>query len=183
MQNARVIATGYAARCVLEFLLYRPVGDVDLHAALRVAAGAVPKASTMALRTEVELLLAIPAGQWMAAGGEVHDHIRPDDPTVRRALELSAHIAAGDTIDSLEEILRGIISTISTPAIRNAVMECASALLRAPRNRLAGRQLAKVIGATLGSLQPGRFAPPAPMRKGLRRRDVPVIDRRNPTDG
>jgi hypothetical protein len=163
MQNMRTVAFGRAARAVLQFMNHRPVDAADLRVSPRISTGSAPK-STLALRIECELLIAPAVGEWLAAGGPVGDYIRADDGAVQRALDLAQHIGAAAAIDNLQPVIEGVVSTLSAPNVWGAVGEAAKALLRSPRWKLDGQQLARAIGGALGASRHD-IAPAAPLRR------------------
>jgi hypothetical protein len=129
MSNDRTVAHGRSAHATLAWLHGRRVKSVSMNDAPQHFGVPDPKE-----REHVEeacrLLLSVPLGEQLAAGGSAAEHITADRPEVRRALELCRRLGPGHPVDHLEPIYENLHATLASPKVWAGISALASALLK-----------------------------------------------------
>jgi hypothetical protein len=159
--NDKVRAHGRSAHATLAWLSGRRVKSLSLNDAPQHFGVPDPKE-----REQVEeacrLLLSVPLGEQLAAGGSAAEHITADRPEVRRALDLAKRLGPGHPVDQLEPIYSDLHSTFSSPRIWHCVTRLADALLR--HRAMSGERVAAVLKAAMADHRAAGFSP-APMTR------------------
>jgi hypothetical protein len=93
------------------------------------------------------LLLSVPLGEQLAAGGSAEEHIRTDRPEVRRALDLCRRFGPGHPVDHLEPIYENLHATLASPKVWAGVCALASALLK--YRTMSGERVASVLRSSM----------------------------------
>jgi hypothetical protein len=122
------------------------------------------------------LLLSVPLGEQLAAGGTADQYITADREEVRRALELSKRLGPGHPVDHLERVYDDLHATLASPRIWHCVSRLAETLRK--DRLILGDRCASVLKSAMAD-HCAVASPPMPPRK------VYIADgpRRNLTQG
>jgi len=157
MKTDRVVAHGRASHATLSWLHGRRVKSLSMSDAPQHFGVPDPKE-----REHVEqacrLLLSVPLGEQLAAGGTATEHLTIDRPEVRRAIELAKRLGPGDPVDHLEIVYDNLHATLASPKIWSGICALASALLR--HRTMSGERVDAVLkGAMMRGEPKGQVFP------------------------
>jgi hypothetical protein len=158
--NDRIKAHGRSAHATLAWLHGRRVKSLSMFAE--------PSHFGVPEREHVEqacrLLLSVPLGEQLAAGGTAAEHITAARTEVRRALDLAKRLGPGDPVDHLERIYDDLHATLASPRIYHGVGRLAETLIK--ERVLGGDRVAAVLRAAMIDRSAPKFGP-APVTRRI----------------
>jgi len=166
MKTDREVAHGRSAHAMLSFLNGRRVKEMSMLAP-PVHFGMETPRTKEQIEESIKLLLSVPMGEMLYAGGTPESHVVLDRPEVQKALSHAARLGPGDKIDHLERLYGELHDTLTSPKIWAGVCALATALLR--HRSMGGERVAQVVK---GSLMSG--APKGQVHPAMRR--ITVVD-------
>jgi hypothetical protein len=163
MSSDRVKSHGRSAHATLSWLHGRRVKSLSMFA--EPSHFGVPDPQQ---REHVEqacrLLLSVPVGEQLAAGGSAVEHITPERQEVRRALELAKRLELGDPVDHLERVYDDLHASLVSPKIWHCVTRLADTLCK--ERLMCGERCASVLRAAMIDRTPPKFGP-APVTRRI----------------
>jgi hypothetical protein len=109
------------------------------------------------------LLLSVPLGEQLVAGGTAAEHITAERREVRRALEVAGRLGPGHPVDNLERIYDDLHATLVSPKIWHCTTRLAETLVK--ERLLSGERCASVLKAAMVDRRAAKFGPAPATRR------------------